>query len=274
MRTIAFPLLTVAALLFADTALAQRGGRGRPEEITNRVACFFVDVAPPVGEGAMATELANTDLIRAAAGANQVAVLYLFDGGDAANMREQFEKTMFGNDTIGLHLRFFHCGRIDVAKAPALKSKYGKDLPLFVTFNKEGKQADDAAMPGYKASGNALVKALEKAGNPVYKPSLAAAVKNYSELVRDLEQMIARRKLLEDRQSRTTGDDASAKQKRAAIDKDLKDLDAEKAKLEQKETELIQKLHMPVRDSKAVQLGGGGGRGGRGPGGGGPGGGG
>lgn len=259
------PLFALAlAAVLADPALAQRGGgggRGRPEEIQNRVACRFAEVTAPAAAGDRAPDLATADLVRAAANAGQLTLLYLYDGGDAETLRMQFERTLFGNDTIGVHLRFFHCGRVDLAKAAALKEKYGKDAPLFLVYGKDGKQVAEVGMAGYKASGSALTKALEKAGNPLFKPSLSAAVKNYEELLRDLEQLLAKRKLVEERQGRATGDDASAKQKRAELDKELKDLADDQQKLEQKETDMLQKLRMPVQSADAVRLGGRGERG-------------
>ncbi|HLQ37822.1 MAG TPA: hypothetical protein VK348_08480 [Planctomycetota bacterium] len=259
MRTIAVSLVsfTVAALGIVDTAHAQRGGRGRPDEITNRVGCFFTDATLPPVEGDQQVDLANTDLVHAASTASQLSLLYLYDGADDADQREQFEHTLFGIDEIGIHLRVFQCGRLDLAKAPAAKAKYGKQEPLLVAFGKDGKPVGELSMAGYKASGGALLKLLEKAASPVVKPSLEAFVKDYTAFVRDLEQLINRRKLLQDRKTQAKGEDPSAKAKRATAEKDLKALDGEEQKLLAQEKELVEKNRLPARDAKAHRLGGG-----------------
>lgn len=259
-----FVLLPLAlTLVLAATAVAQRGGRGRPEEIQNRVSCHVVDVTVPVTPGEPLPELATIGFLQTAASQGQPAVLYIYDGAVDAPTRQQFERTLFGNDTMGLHLRCFHFGRIDLAQNDALRDRF-KKTPLFLTFGKDGKQAAEVVMAGYKPSGNALVKALEKAGNPIYRPSLAAVVDRSAGLVRDLEQVLARRRLLEERLARASGDDAGSKQKRAELQKDLAQLDDEQREIEQQESELVRRQNLPALDPKAVRIGGreGGGRGG------------
>lgn len=246
------------ALLFVDCTAAQGGGgggggrgRGRPEEITNRVGAFFTDVAGPATEGDKVADLGTIDLVRAAVGASQPTVLYLYDSGDDEEVRSQFDRAVFASDELGIELRCFHCGRIDLSKEAALKTKYGKQAPLFVVFDGKGKPAE-LSMAGYKASASGLGKLLEKqAGNSV-KPSLAAFAKNYGDLVRDLEQALAKKKLAEQKQARAGGD----QQKRADAEKDVKAAEAEQQKLLDKEKDLLAKNRLPERSDKAVRLGG------------------
>jgi hypothetical protein len=259
-----FAVLSLCLLsALADAAPAQGGrGRGRAEEIQNRVGAFFSDTpAPPAGD--KAADLTMCDLVRAASGYGQPVVLYLFDGGDDKDVREQFERTLFASDELGIQLRCFHCGRIDLAKADALKARYGKQAPLFVVFDKDGKASEPVSMSGYKASATTLGKALVKAAQGAIKPSIEAFAKEYGGLVRDLEQAFAKKKTAQERQAKAGAD----KQKRAEADKDLEVAEAAVQKLLDKEKALLTKVTLPERPADAQRLGGG-----RGPGGGRPGG--
>lgn len=246
--------LTTAAVLFAALAPAQGPGgrgRGRAEEITNRVGAFFTDVAGPATDGDKVADLATIDLVRAATAAGQLTVLYLVDGSEDQDVREQFERQVFAGDELGLELRCFHCGRIDLQKEPALKARFAKQAPLFVLFDKDGK-ADELSMSGYKASATQLQKALEKAAGGTVKPSLASFAKEYAGLVRDLEQVLARKKAAQEKQAKAGAD----KGKRAEADKDLKDAEAEERKLLDKEKGLIDHVRLPERGANAQRLGG------------------
>jgi hypothetical protein len=265
MRAVVFvvPLLTVA--LFASTVLAQGGGRGRgrPEEITNRVGAFFATATGPRPAGDQAGDLAQADLVRAASGVGQLTLLYLYDSRDDADVREQFERTLFAGDELGISLRCFHCGRIDVEQDAKLKAKFGKQVPLFVAFDKDGKAGEPVSMSGYKPSAAALQKQLEKVAHGALKPALPAFVKEYGGLVRDLEQLLNKKKQAQEKMARAGGD----KQKRAEAEQDVKDVDAEVTKLAAKEVELLNRVGLPERAANATRLGGrgwGGGRGGEG----------
>ena len=252
------------ALLFGAELTAQGGGRGRgrPEEITNRTGAFFTTVAGPATDGDKIADLATIELIRLACGAGQLSLLYLYDSGDDADVRDQFERTLFAADELGIELRCFHTGRIDLAKEAALKAKFGKLQPLFVAFDIEGKPTE-LSMAGYKPSASALGKLLEKQASGVIKPPLATFAKTYGDLVRDLEQLLAKKKMASEKLAKAGPD----KGKRAEAEKDLKSVEAEEQKVLEREKELLAKMKLPERSDKAVRLGGwgfGGGPGGRG----------
>ncbi|HEX5053817.1 MAG TPA: hypothetical protein VFZ65_18700 [Planctomycetota bacterium] len=258
-----------ATLLVAALVPAQGGGRGRnrPEEIQNRVGVYFSDIAGPATEGDKVADLNTCELVRAAAAANQVTVLYLYDSSDDRDVRETFERALFGSDEMGIQLRCFHCGRIDLAKDEALKAKYIKQAPLFVVFDKDAKPSD-ISMNGYKVAGNGLEKLLEKAAQGVVKPSLASFAKEYGGFVRDMEQLLNKKKLATTKQAKAGAD----KGKRLEAEKDLKVVEGEEQKLLAKEKELLEKVKLPERPADAQRLGdrgwgGGGGRGGQGGGG-------
>ncbi len=260
------PLVLVpAALLVLTTAATCQGrGRQRPDEIQNRTGAFFADTQGPATEGEKVADLATCELVRAATSANQLTVLYLYDSSDDADVRSQFERTLFTSDEIGIELRCFHCGRIDLAKDKVYAAKFGKQAPLFVVFDEHGKP-NELSMNGYKASASSLQKALEKAAQGTIKPSLAAWAKDYGGFVRDLEQAMAKQKLATERQAKAGAD----KGKRAEADKDVKAADEDVQKVLGKEAALLGKVRLPERPASAERLGGGrgpgpGGGGGRG----------
>ncbi|MBM4062190.1 MAG: hypothetical protein FJ265_14005 [Planctomycetes bacterium] len=253
MRIVPVVAALLAAMLFADVTLAQGGGgrgRGRPEEITNRVGVFFTTIAGPATDGDKVADLATVELARNAASAGQPVVLYLVDSGDDEDVRNQFERQLFGHDEVGIELLCFHCGRIDLAKETALQARYGKQAPLFVVFDGKGRPSE-LSMAGYKPAGSAFGKLLEKQAAGSVKPSLAAFAKNYGDLVRDLEQLLAKKKMAQQKQARAGGDAG----KRAEADKDLAAVEAEEKKLLAKEKDLLGKVRLPERGDKAERLG-------------------
>lgn len=267
MRAVTLFLAVTVPCLFVDVAAAQGRGRGRAEEILNRVGAYFLDVNGPPLDGDKAGDLANVDLVRAAKNAGQLAMLYVVDGSDDEDVRTQFERTMFSGDEMGITLRCFHCGRIDLKSEPTLKAKLGKQAPLFVAFDKDGKPTEILSMAGYKAQPKALETLLAKASPGVIKPSLAAFTKDYGGFVRDLEQALNKKKLLKERYAKAGSD----RQKRADVDKDLAVAEKEEQKLLEQETAMLAKAGLPERPADAKRLGGrggfgdqGGGRGGQG----------
>lgn len=257
------PFLVLSLACAALHAQGGRGGRGRTEEITNRVGAFFTDIAGPATDGDKVADLATCEMVRAATGNGQPTVLYLVDSGDDQDVRDQFERTVFGSDEIGIELRCFHCGRIDLAKSAPLKARFQKQAPLFAVIDKEGKLVETVAMNGYKASAPLLAKALERAGAGTVKPSLEAFAKEYGGLVRDLEQALAKKKLAQERQAKAGAD----KGKKAEADKDLEAATTAVDKVMDKEKALLAKHRLPERPANAVRLGGRAGPGAGGPGG-------
>ncbi|MBL8728840.1 MAG: hypothetical protein JNM25_10445 [Planctomycetes bacterium] len=244
--------LAAITLLLTSATPAQGRGRQRPDEITNRTGAFFADTQGPATEGDKVADLATCELVRAAASAGQLTVLYLYDSGDDADVRSQFERTLFANDELGIELRCCHCGRIDLRKDKALAAKFGKQAPLFVVFDQHGKDTD-VVMNGYKASASSLQKALEKAAQGAIKPSLAAWAKDYGGFVRDLEQALAKQKLATERQAKAGADKA----KRIEADKDVKAADEDVQRVLGKEAALLAKVRLPERPANAERLGGG-----------------
>ena len=66
------------------------------------------------------------DLVRAATSAGQVTMLYLHNSEADRTVVRQFENLLFRADTLGdvlgIKLRMFHCGQIDISKTPAMKA--------------------------------------------------------------------------------------------------------------------------------------------------------
>ncbi len=258
---------TFALSLFTVDCLAQGGGgRGRwrrAEEITNRVGAFFTDISGPQADGDKVADLDTVDLVRAAKSAKQLTVLYLYDSKDDEDVRSRFEQQVFGSDELGIELRCFHCGRIDLAKEEALAKQYGKKAPLFVVFDEDSKPTE-VSMAGYKASTTSLSKALEKAAGGLMKPPITTFAKQYGDFVRDLEKLLNEKKAAQEKLAKADDN------KKKVIEKDLARLEAEEKKLLDKEKELLDKVRLPERSDSSKRVGeprfgrGGGGAGGRG----------
>lgn len=241
----------LAAAWLAAPTTAQRG-RPRAEEIVNRVGVFFTDTEAPAVDGDKVADLATCPLAHEAAQADQLTVLYLYDGSQDEVARTRFERELFGDDELGIALRCFRCGRIDLAKTPAMLARFGKQAPLFVAIDEDGKTADPVSMAGNKADRGGLRRALDKAAAGALKPPLATFVKDYAKLVGDLEQALRDQQDAEARQGKAGADKA----KRSAADHDRATATAAAQKLLDKERELLGKLRLPERPAGAQRLGG------------------
>ena len=241
-------VLTSCLALLAATMPAQRGGRGRPEAILERVSCYLVtEKLPPAAAGA--DRLASVGLVAGAKAKQELVLLYLFDSGAEAPKRETFETVMFGNEELGVALRCFHFARLDIAGDAELGTRYGKRLPTFVAFDANGRNVGDVSFTGYRAAIGPLITLLEKASAGHVKPSLGVFTSEYRKVVHDFEMFEARRKTLGDRQEK-----ASDPAKKTAIDKDLAELDAEQKKAAAAETRLLEQAKVPVRDAQAKRF--------------------
>jgi len=258
-------LATVAVALFAtDVVDAQRrGGRGggrnwrqqwrRPEEISNRVAVYFKDVEGPETDGEKKVADLNTiELVRAASSANQVTVLYLHDGELDERAVRNFETMLFRadakGDSLGVKLRLFHCGQIDISKDPALKHRFGKKAPLFVAFDKAGKELRGVSMTGLKPNPGALEGLLDRASKQAFKPTLPAFAKKYTKLVQDLEKALKEKSEAESDQAKAGND--KAKQKKAQ--KQIEAAAKVEQKLLEKEQEMLADMRFPERGNKKL----------------------
>lgn len=268
-------LATLALSSLLTTPLeAQRGGGGRgagaaagrggmrdawrrPDEIKSRFAVSFRDVQAPKVEDEKVAPLETIELVRAAAAANQATLLYLYDGKADEKVVGEFEDKLFRGDAAGdelnLKMRCFHLGRLDIGSDPTLKDRFASEAPLFVLFDKDGKESKRVPMVGYEADGRALEAALDKAGKGAVKPSVAAFAKKYDDLLDDLEQLLKDKQAAE-RDLAKAGND-KAKQKKA--EKEIEELTKAEQKLLEKEKELLEKAQLPERPEGGAQAGGG-----------------
>ncbi len=241
-------VLTSCVVLFTASLPAQRGGRGRPEAILERVSCYLVtEKVPAAAEGQ--DRLAGVAMVAGAKGKQELALLYLFDSAAEAPKRETFESVMFGNEELGVALRCFHFARLDIAGDAELGTRFGKRLPTFVAFDANGRNVGDVSFTGYRAAIGPLITLLEKASAGHVKPSLGVFTSEYRKVVHDFEMLEARRKTLGDRQEKT-----SDPAKKTAIDKDLAELDAEQNKAAAAEAKLLEQARVPVRDPQAKRF--------------------
>ncbi len=257
MRTCTLLATLAVAIFTADTLEAQRRGGNnrsrwrRPAEITTRVGAYFTETDAPKTDGNKVANLNTIDLVRAAASAGQVTMLYLHNSEADRNVVRQFENLLFRADTLGdvlgIKLRMVHCGQIDISKSPAMKARYGKDVPMFVAFDKTGKELPEVSMPGYRAKASALEKLVDRASSGAFKPSLKTFAKKYAGIVGDLEAAI---KAKSDGEQKSTEAENKADRKKAekAIEKAQKQED----KLLKAEEKLLEKIRQPARGDTHV----------------------
>ena len=257
MRTSTLLATLCVALFVADNLEAQRRGGGgrtarRPAEITNRIAAYFSEIDAPATQGDKIAPFNSIDLVRAAAAANQVTVLYLHDSEAEKRIVQQFEGALFrtdkSGDELGLKLRMFHCGQIDISKSPAMKTRYEKDVPMFIAFDKTGKELKAVSMSGYKAKASKLEALIDQASTGAYKPSVKTIVKKYVKIVDDLEKALRAKTQAEQAQTKAGNDKSKAKKAEKAI--------AAATKLEDKaltaEEKLLENLRLPARGDKKL----------------------
>ena len=261
MRTTALLASLCVAMIATDTADAQRraagGRRGRnewrrPEEISNRVAVYFKEVAGPETDGEKVADLNTIEMVREAAAADQVSVLYLHDGELEERPVRTFEALLFRSDVkgdeLGIKTRLFHCGQIDISKDPALKQRFGKKAPLFVAFDKSGKELRPVSMTGLKPNPTALEGLLDRASKGAFKPLLPTFAKKYSKLVVDLEKLLKERSEAESDQAKAGND--KAKQNKAR--RELEAIAKAEQKLLEKEQEMLGEMSFPERGDKRL----------------------
>ncbi len=256
MRTSTLLATLCVAIFVADNLEAQRGGgRGRarrPDEITSRTAAYFSEIDAPATQGDKVAPLNSVDLVRAAAAADQVTVLYLHDGEAEKQIVQKFESAMFrtdkSGDELGLKLRMFHCGQIDISKSPAMKARYEKKVPMFVAFDKTGKELKEVSMSGYKAKASTLEALLDQASAGAYKPSVKSIAKKYGKIIDELEEALKDKAKAQ--QDLTKAGEEKSKTKKA--EKAL----AAATKLEEKmlkaEEKLLEGVRLPARGTKKL----------------------
>ena len=255
-------LVTIAVTLFAsDSVIAQRGGGAagggrnrwrRPDEVTTRTAAFFSEVQAPATDGDKVADLNTIDLVRAAAASGQVTLLYLHDGQADKTVVQQFEAALFradkSGDQLGIKMRMFHCGQIDTSKSPALQERYGKVVPVFVAFDKNGKELKPVSMSGYQAKASALEALLDQASSGAFKPALKTLAKKYADIVGDLEEALKAKSEAQQAQTKAGNDKAKGKEAEQEL--------VAATKLEQKaleqESKLLEGLRLPARGSKRL----------------------
>lgn len=244
-----FPCAVIAVVGSLVPAAAQRGGQ--QDEFKDRYACYFVDTKLPAADGEVESKawLASVPLVADAKTKGQLAFLYLYDSAADEPKRPAFEQIVFGNQEVGIALRCFRCARIDIAGDTYARAKFGRKLPLFVAFDDKGRQVGETSLPGYKAALRSLVAMLENAADGHVKPTLADFSKTYRDTLRDLRVLSGRKKTLAGRRERA--DDS----KRAQMDKEAKELDAEEQRLLDAEKKALEAANVPPRDAEAKVLG-------------------
>ena len=252
------PALTiaVAALNLAAGVHAQGRGRGKPEVVKERLGNYFVKVTLPRGLDEGQDRLAETHHVGRAARSKQLSLLYLFDATGDADKHARFEPLLFKNDELGVCLRWFRCGRVDLTKDDDAYAAFAKQAPLFVVFDATGKRVAETSMAGYRAKPGDLVKLLTRAAKGHAKPALPVFAKRYRSFLRELQNLDGRKRTLSGRWQRMQSKPGGGpRDKRNKLKKEEAELAAEEKKLLEAETKLLGAAAVPVRDPKAVRVG-------------------
>ncbi|MFK7741635.1 MAG: pentapeptide repeat-containing protein [Planctomycetota bacterium] len=256
-KTILVTTIAVALLATAtDSLSAQRNNRRnrwrRPAEITNRLTVSFHEVKAPASDGDKVADLNTIELVRNAVATKQASLLYLHDKKDPEDTRQRFEASLFrysqAGDELGLRMRLVHCGRIDIADDAAMQKRYGDDVPLFIAFDKDGKQVKELSMAGYEAEPQKLASLLDRAAKGTSKTSMKTWAKRYAKLLEDLEELFQEKASIESEKAKSRRD----KVKVQDADRQLARLDKTLQKMMAKEQKLLQVMRMPEPGGQSV----------------------
>lgn len=239
----------------------------RSEATYDRVGAWFTEVRiegepAPVDPAAKKKDFVGAlPFVAKAKEEGSRAVVYLFDPSTDADAHTKFETAMSGDD-LGIATKLFVCARLDLSATSAkpLLDRYRDEAPLFVVYDDKGVEAATVSMKGYDAAPHRLEAALAKAVGKTVPGGLAAFVRDYGDVSKELEKLEKERSALEKEED---GVDRTDKQKQAEIAKERKALEAEEQKLLAKEREILAKAKPPARPAGAERLGarGAGGRG-------------
>jgi hypothetical protein len=240
--------LSLAVLFAAAVPVNAQRGRGRSEATLERISSYFVDAQVPPATEAGKDRFAGLALVIDAKENKHPVFLYVFDSSIEEPKREGFDKIVFGSEEVGVTLRCFRCARVDIAGDAEAQAKWGKKLPLFLAYDDQGRPAGEVSLPGYKAATSGLLSLLDKAIGARVKPTLDTFVKDYREVVRELENLEGKRRVLEGR--RAKADD----KKKEQLAVEARELDAEEVKLLTTEKEVLARGKLPPRDPTAKRI--------------------
>jgi len=245
---------SVLLVLLPGAPLAQGrgGGRGPSEAIRSRSGAYFAEASlPSPAAGKADVNLAETAFVKKAVEKKQLSLLYLYDPRANEMKHKNLELVVFGNQAVGIALRFFKCARIDLTKDPGAKSFDPRKAPIFVAFDEAGKQVGELSMAGYHSSPRKLIGLLSKAANGYSKESVSKFVKDYRRFLNDLQRIEGKQRTLDQKRQRLTKKRGNDKK----VDKDVAALEKEQQKLFESEKKLLELAKIPKRDENTTRLG-------------------
>ncbi|MFQ5505659.1 MAG: hypothetical protein ACE5F1_12815 [Planctomycetota bacterium] len=260
------PMFVLATLGFVDSAKAQGrgGGRGPSEAILSRMGNYFVNVTLPVEQDGQSTRerLAASPHVTKARDKRQLCLLYLYDRNADPKKHDRFQQVLFANQGVGVALRLFRCGKLDLGLDDGALAAYGKKAPLFIAFDAKGKRTGEVSMRGYKTSSGPLLKLLARAARGHSKLSLPAFSKKYRSFLTQLQVLEGRQRTLTQKRARLADMPGSrGESKRAKLTKEEDRLAESEKALFAAEKKLLEQARVPARDPNAQRLGGRSGRG-------------
>lgn len=244
-------LATFFTIACLPQLVAQDGDTVPADAIANRLAVYVMPTkAPPIDPVLRhIVDLTKVDFVREAVAAGRPSVLYIYDGEDALDARQRFERELIADPDLCILLRCFRCGSIDTRMAADVAQQYGRQLPLFLVIDAKGKAVVYMSMRGYKP--RPLNEYLVKAAVEVIRPAPTDFVKNYRKLLKDLESALAKQKAARERLA-AGADEAKSAQLRI----ELKALEKGIQILLEKEKKLLEKAKACEPPAGATRLGG------------------
>lgn len=248
----------VLALSTANTLVGQ-GGQGRqrrgpPEAVIQRWGTYFANETLPSLQDLKKGDnrLAATELVRNAAQAGELSLLYLYDSRADQRRLAAFEQALFKQPKVVVGTRLFQCGRIDIAGDSHAIKIYGGSTPSLTLFNKKGALACFVPMKGFHIAPAKVVSAMRKTAKGYAKLTFDGWVRRYNKFLHEMTLMDFRKKAMAARRTRLEGREEKRKQLQLrGIIRDEEKLEKEEQKLMDSEDKLLELAKVPERDSGA-----------------------
>ncbi|MEE2886573.1 MAG: hypothetical protein VX951_03990 [Planctomycetota bacterium] len=243
------------ALSTADTLASQgRERRGPPTAVVERWGTYFTTESLPSLQDLKKGDnrLAATELVRSAAQAGELSLIYLYDSRADQRRLDAFEQTLFKQPKVIVGTRLFKCGRIDIADDSHAIKTYGSSTPSLTLFDKKGKLAGFVSMKGFHITPAKVISAMRKTAKGYAKLTFDGWVRRYNKFLHEMNLMDFRKKAMAARRTRLEGREEKRKKLQLrGIIQDEEKLEKEEQKLMDSEGKLLELAKVPERDFSA-----------------------
>jgi len=254
-RALSGPLAaTLLVALMAQTATAQRGGRGPSEFIKERHGSYFTTTTLPAPDEKGKVDFGACEHVKTASDAGHLSVLYLYDPTKNPEKHPAFEQTVLGHDAIQLLLRSYQCARVDLSQLGEDYATLREQSPLFIVCSAKGEVVGEVDYHDYRVQANPFIALLERGAARHGKLPVKNFVKLYRKFINEYQVYEGRSKTLTERQGRL-GDSKKDELKRRDLEKEALELEQMRKSLVEDEAKLLELARIPPRLPGAVLLG-------------------